>query len=335
MGRRRKPRFFADGVLVVNKPEGPTSHDVVDRLRRRFRPARLGHAGTLDPFASGVLLLVFNQATRLAELLGSGDKVYHGVIALGRATDTGDPTGRVSEERPVPPLSPEQVRAALAGLEGPRMQAPPAFSAAKHRGRPLYSYARAGRPVKKPPKPIVVHQARFIALGDRELEFEMRVGRGAYVRSLAEDLARELGTVGHLQRLERTLSWPFTSQEAVELEQALTATPGELEELMLPIAEALARMGLPRLELDEDRAWQLRQGQILPWAELAAASESEPEPGQPFYVVTPQGELVAVLRRLEAGQERPGRRYQSIRVFPERPAGGLGYEASASACGAE
>ncbi len=335
MGRRRKPRFFADGLLVVNKPEGPTSHDLVDRLRRRFRPARLGHAGTLDPFASGVLLLVFNQATRLADLLGSGDKLYRGVIELGRATDTGDPTGRVSEEKPVPPLSPEQVRAALAGMEGPRMQAPPAFSAAKHRGRPLYSYARAGRPVKKPPKPIMVHQARLIELGEGELEFEMRLSRGAYVRSLAEDLARELGTVGHLRRLVRVSSWPFTVQEAVELEQALTATPPELEEMMFSIAGALARMGLPRLELDEDRAWQLRQGQILSRAELMVGPEQEPEQGQPFYVVTPGGELVAVLRRLEAGQERPGRYYQTIRVFPERPSGRPGYEASASACGAE
>ena len=335
MGRRRKPRFFADGVLVVNKHAGPTSHDVVDRLRRRFRPARLGHAGTLDPFATGVLLLVFNQATRLADLIGSGDKLYRGVVGLGRATDTGDPTGRISEERPVPAISPEQARAALVGLEGLRMQAPPPFSAAKHRGRPLYSYARAGRPVKKPPKPIVVHQARLIALKGEELEFEMRLSRGAYVRSLAEDLARELGTVGHLLRLERVSSWPFSVGEALELERVLTATPAELEEMMLSVAEALARLGLPRLELDEDRAWQLRQGQILSRDELVSGPAPEPEAGQPFYVVTPQGEPVAVLRRLEADQEQPGRYYQTIRVFPERPPGRPGYEASASACGAE
>lgn len=331
--RRRKPSFFADGVLVVNKPAGPTSHDVVDRLRRRFRPAKLGHTGTLDPFATGVLVLAFNRATRMTGLLGAGDKTYAGTASLGTATDTGDPTGQVTQTAPVPEISPEQARAALASLEGERMQAPPAYSAAKHQGKPLYAYARQGVAVEKPARTISVGQIKLKALEPGEIAFELTCSRGTYVRSLAEDLARELGTVGHLKELTRLASAPFTLGEALELEEALDLSAGELAQRLVDLSLALERAGLPAVRVDEDIAWQLRQGMILP-REALLEPGSGPARGA-FRVLDPEDELVAVLRWLEPGERRPGRDYESMRVFPEQDQGRLQEQTSASALGAE
>ncbi len=334
MRRRGKPRFLEDGVLVVDKPEGPTSHDVVAALRRRFKPAKLGHAGTLDPFASGVLVLAFNQATRLAELWGAGRKVYRGVLALGRATDTGDPTGEVTAEAPVPELEPAQVEAALQGLVGRRMQRPPAYSAVKHRGRPLYSYARAGQEVTKPPRPITVHAAVLHGMEPGRIDFELTCSRGTYVRSLAEDLARELGSVGHLASLRRLASLPFTAEEGVGLDEALDLGPAELAARLLTTSHALARCGLPAVEVDDDAAWRLRQGSTLAREELSGPG-LEPRPGLAFRVLGPEGELVAVLRWVEPGSGKARRDYENIRVFPERAQQRGGCKASASALGAE
>ncbi len=316
MGRRRQPRFSADGVLVVDKPEGPTSHDVVARLRRRFKPAKLGHAGTLDPFASGVLVLAFNRATRLLELLGAGRKVYRGTIALGAATDTGDPTGQVVRTAPVPELERGRVEAVLAALVGARLQAPPAYSAAKHQGRPLYAWAREGVAVQKPPRRISIARAELLGMGPDWLEMEIECSRGTYVRALAEDIAAALGGEGHLSRLRREASLPFTAGQALGLDRAAGLDDDGLEDALMGASEALARCGLPAAELDEDSAWQLRQGQVLE-AGLFAAAAGGAE-GQAFRVLGPDGELVAVLRWLGPGERRPGRDYETIRVFPER-----------------
>ncbi len=332
MSRRNKAAFFADGVLVVDKPAGPTSHDVVQKLRRRYKPSKLGHAGTLDPFATGVLVLLFNRATRMANLLGGGDKLYGGVISLGAATDTGDPTGQVIADRPAPELDERQAAEALRALEGPREQVPPAYSAAKHQGKPLYAYAREGVQVQKPPRPITVHSARLTGLAPGEISFEMLCSRGTYVRSLAEDLAQDLGTVGHLKQLCRLASAPFALSEALGLDEALDLGPAELAERMVPLGAALARCGLPAVEVDEDLAWRIRQGEIIPRAELLGGDDSTAR--SPFRVER-RGELVAVLRWLEPGEKRPGRDYESIRVFPEPQQSRLSSKSSASAMVAE
>lgn len=331
---RGRPRFLADGVLVLDKPAGPTSHDAVERLRRRFGPAKLGHAGTLDPFATGVLVMAFNQATRLTDLLGAGRKVYQARLALGRATDTGDHTGQVVAEAPAPELARPAVEAALASLVGERMQAPPSYSAAKHQGRPLYAYARQGVEVAKPPRPITVHEARLLGMGPDWLEFVMACSRGTYVRALGEDLARALGTVGCLSALARLESSPFGLDEAVGLDEALDWTPAELEGRLVPPRAALARGGVPEVGLSDDQAWQLERGRILPREELLAAAPGMRTEG-PFMALSPEGRLVAVLRWLAPGEGKPGRDYETIRVFPESGQPEAGDEASASALGAE
>ena len=318
MGRRRKARFFTDGVLLVNKPEGITSHDVVARLRARYGPEKIGHAGTLDPFASGMLVLAFNRTTKLMDLLGTGRKEYLARLSLGAATDTGDPTGEVIKKAAVPELSTEQIERALAALEGPRMQAPPAYSAAKHQGKPLYAYARQGKKVQKPPKPIQIDEARLVEAKDGLITFRVRCSRGTYVRSLAEDLAEDLGTVGHLICLMRTASEPFRLKDAVELEAALDLGPQGLKEAMLDTSRALEHCGVPSLVLDDERVWELRQGRILSRQVLLEAPGGNKAINGPFRVLSLAGELVAVLRWLGPGEMRPGRDYESIRVFPER-----------------
>lgn len=331
--RRRNPRCTASGVLLVDKPAGPTSHDVVEGLRRRFQPGKVGHAGTLDPFATGLLVLAFNQATRLLDLLGSGQKLYRATLVLGQATDTGDPTGQVIATSPVPELEPALVAAALKGLEGSRMQAPPAFSAAKHLGRPLYSYARAGIEVQKPPRPITVYQARLLGIDRGLVDFDVRCSRGTYLRTLAQELAQALGGVGHLESLRRQESAPFGVDDALPLDLALDLEQARLEEALLPLDQALDRCGLPALVLDEDLAWQLRQGRILPRDTLDPAGQTRPDEGGAFRVLDQDGELAAVLRWLTPEQRRPGRDYETIRVFSGQA--GRGGEASASALGAE
>lgn len=336
MKRRGKARFLADGVLFIDKPAGPTSHDVVERLRRRLVPERVGHTGTLDPFATGLLVLAFNQATRLSELLGAGSKLYRAELALGQATDTGDRTGQVVAEAPVPELAAAAVTAALKAQEGQRMQAPPAYSAAKHQGRPLYAYARDGVQVQKPPRPITVHRAELVALEPEAITFDMLCSRGTYVRTLGEELARALGSVGHLRALRRLASCPFTVEEAIGLELAQDLEPEELARRLAPLPAVLDRCGLPVAELDEERAWWLRQGRVLPREILLGHPRGEHAAGRPFQVRDQAGGLVAVLRWLGPDEARPERDYETIRVFPEAGQTDRGeLQPSASAHGAE
>ena len=308
---------------------------MVDRLRRRFKPGKLGHTGTLDPFATGVLVMAFNQATRLSNLLGAGRKVYRGRLALGRATDSGDCQGQVTAEAPVPEFRREAAEKVLSGLQGQRLQKPPAFSAAKHQGRPLYAYARQGVTVDKPGKPIEIHEARLLDLDREGLEFEIACSRGTYVRSLGEEIARDLGTVGHLERLSRLESSPFTRDEALELDQALGLELEDLEQKLIPISRALARCGLPAARLDEERAWQIRHGRLLPPQMLLAGADPGLAEAGAFRVLSERDELVAVLRWLSPEQRRPGRSYETIRVFQPAMAEGNESRAGLAASGAE
>jgi tRNA pseudouridine55 synthase len=205
--------------LVVDKPVGITSHDVVAMVRAVTGVPKVGHTGTLDPFATGVLPVALGGGTRLIQFLDEDLKVYDATIALGAATDTGDPTGQVSYEAPVPELSRERVEEVLASFRGPRMQVPPAHSAVKHKGRPLYAYAREGRPVQVEARPIRIDQIDLLDMGPAMLRVRIRCGRGTYARVLADEIAQALGTAGHLSALRRDQSGPFQLDRAVTLSQ--------------------------------------------------------------------------------------------------------------------
>ena len=231
-----------DGVLVIDKPAGPTSHDMVDRVRRSLRLRRVGHTGTLDPFATGVLPLCLGKATRLARFLGAGDKVYEATIRLGFATTTDDLTGTpVAEAQPVD-LDEEEIRAGLTRLEGSYDQVPPAYSARRVGGRRLYELARRGEAGPRPAKPITVHAIRLLGLTDDRLEVEVRCSSGTYVRALARDLGADLGPGGHLTALRRTRSGSFGLDHAVSGDDLADA-----RERVIPLEQLLPELPAVRV----------------------------------------------------------------------------------------
>ncbi|MEC8424833.1 MAG: tRNA pseudouridine(55) synthase TruB, partial [Myxococcota bacterium] len=205
------------GFMVIDKPAGLTSHDVVSVVRALTMTRRVGHTGTLDPFATGVLPIALGGATRLIQFLDESQKVYVATVELGMSTETGDATGPVRAEAPVPTLDRARVAAVLEAFTGPLMQKPHAYSAVKVAGRRLYEYARAGESVDVPARPITVHGWEILELGASRLRLRVRCGRGTYVRVLAEELAVALGTCGHLSALRREQSGPFHLGTAVDM----------------------------------------------------------------------------------------------------------------------
>lgn len=219
--------------MVVDKPAGPTSHDVVDAVRRALAERRVGHTGTLDPFASGVLPVCVGQATRLARFLTDGEKAYRATVRLGFATDTDDATGTpLSEARPVD-VTDAAVRAACARLVGTLPQVPPAFSAKKVDGERLYALARAGRPVPREAVTVTVHAIDVVSRERDAIEMDVRCGAGTYVRAIARDLGEILGTGGHLTALRRTRSGGFGLDAAVTLDRLAPGALRPLEALLV------------------------------------------------------------------------------------------------------
>jgi tRNA pseudouridine55 synthase len=212
------------GVIAVDKPCGMTSHDVVDHLRRITGEGRVGHAGTLDPAATGLLLVCVGPATRLSDALMAGDKTYEARVVFGTATDTDDAEGAVIAAAPLPAelASADFARAVLAGFIGEQEQMPPRFSAIKKGGKKAYELARAGKPVELEPRRITIHALRLVEVGAGHWDFEARVSKGTYLRSLARDIGEAVGSRAHLGALRRTRSG------AVSVEQAHTLT--KLEE---------------------------------------------------------------------------------------------------------
>lgn len=205
--------------LVVDKPAGITSHDVVAMVRAVTGVQKVGHTGTLDPFATGVLALALGGATRLIPYIDEDLKIYDATIQLGAATDTGDPTGQVIRELPIPPLDPEGVAAVLAGFHGVMMQAPPRYSAVKVRGRPLYAYAREGKDVEAAPRPTRIDRIELVEFAPDRLRVRIECGKGTYARVLADEIATALGTAGHLCALRRDRSGPFLVGDALQVSQ--------------------------------------------------------------------------------------------------------------------
>lgn len=256
-----------DGILVIDKPAGLTSHDVVNRVRRLAQQRRVGHAGTLDPMATGVLLVCLGQATRIAEYLAGSAKAYRARARLGESTDTQDAMGQVVARRPVS-VTRADVEAAIAALRGPIRQVPPMYSALKHQGRALYKLARAGVTVEREPREVTIHALTLTLFEPPDLEFVVECSAGTYVRTLAHDVGEMLGCGAHLTALRREASGTYGVADAVSPDalEALAGT-GAWTQYVVPIARALA--GWPALYLEELEAQRLANGQPVPWpAEL-------------------------------------------------------------------
>lgn len=250
-----------DGIYNINKAPGMTSHDVVARVRRLTHLKRVGHAGTLDPAATGVLPICVGQATRVAEYLSESGKAYRATIRFGAVTDTYDAEGTVVRESPVA-LSREVIEAALPAFLGPQMQVPPAFSAIKRGGQPVYKLARAGEDVTMEPRPITIYALRVVAWESPDLTLDVDCGKGTYIRSLAYDLGERLGPGAHLAALVRTRSGPFTLSQCLTLEALEAAlADGRWRDYLYAPDEALLERRAAILGPDHEAS--LRNGQLL------------------------------------------------------------------------
>ncbi len=250
------------GLLVLNKPAGKSSHSAVYAVRRMTGEKRIGHAGTLDPLATGVLVLCLGQAARVSEYLVDHDKTYRATVRLGVETDTYDATGETIAFHPVD-VSPEQITSALRSFLGKSLQRPPAHSAVQRDGVRAYKLARRGIVVEMEPREIEIMAITLRSIQDDEVEFDVHCSKGTYIRSLAHDLGQKLGTGAHLHALTRLASGPFTLEQSVTLEEVeRLVAANELERYLIPMDRALTRF--PELRLDAARAWGVRNGQYIP-----------------------------------------------------------------------
>jgi tRNA pseudouridine55 synthase len=303
--RKRRGRPL-DGWLIIDKPPGLTSTDVVNRVKRAFDAQKAGHGGTLDPLATGVLPIAFGHATKTVPYVMDGTKVYRFTLRLGEARDTDDADGQVTAASPVRP-SDDELRAALPRFVGDIMQVPPAFSAIKVAGERAYDMAREGRPPDLPPRPARVDRFELLERpGPDHAVFEVQSGKGVYMRSLARDLAAACGTLGHIAALRRLRVGPFTDALSIPLDNCGTgpdmsrASP----DLLLPVATALA--DIPALALTEAEAFGLSNGQAISLIDLMGRIPATAQPDGGLARAMAGGRVIG-LCRLEDGWLKPER----------------------------
>ncbi|HMO50562.1 MAG TPA: tRNA pseudouridine(55) synthase TruB [Kiritimatiellia bacterium] len=224
-----------DGVLLVDKPSGFTSHDVVAKVRGHFRIKKVGHGGTLDPMATGLLILLTGRGTRLSGQVMGADKTYEGVMRLGATTDTQDADGQVLEVRPAENVTTENIKAEMLKRIGDQMQTPPMVSAIKKNGVPLYKLARKGEVVEREPRFIHVYQFTLDERNGPDVRFTLRCTKGTYVRTLCADIGEALGCGAHLSALRRTASGSFSIAEALPLRDLLLLSPDDVLQRIIPM----------------------------------------------------------------------------------------------------
>jgi tRNA pseudouridine55 synthase len=280
-----------DGVLIVDKEEGETSSRVVRKVKKLLEVSKVGHAGTLDPFATGLLLVLAGQGTKLSPYLVAGDKTYLGTLTLGTETDTLDRTGRVTSVKPVPKLDPELVRERAKAFVGETEQTPPSFSALKVQGKRAYALARKGLPVTLQKRRVRVSQWSVLSLDLPDVTFTVVCSSGTYVRSLAADLGKALGVGAHLKTLRRTAVGPYRVEDAVcsgDLDNG--AIEETLRGKIIPLREALPHF--TEVEVDTRTALQVRRGYQPGWEELG---KKAPFPREEVKLVSGP-DLVALVR---------------------------------------
>jgi tRNA pseudouridine55 synthase len=282
-----------DGALLLDKPLGVSSNAALQKVKKIFGAKKAGHAGTLDPLASGLLLVLFGEATKFAALLLDADKEYLATVKLGERTATADAEGEVLETKPVR-VSEPQVLAVLQRFCGSIEQLPPMHSALKRGGVPLYKLARRGESVERAPRRVQIVELEKIALQPPLLEIRVRCSKGTYIRTLAEDLGKALGTVAHLSSLRRTASGSFNVRDALGPESLQALPAGERRRCVLPLEQLLG--DLPRTKLDATAESRLRNGQALSMPGLAAGIRA---------VLRPDGSVIGLARSDAHGALRP------------------------------
>jgi tRNA pseudouridine55 synthase len=244
----------------VDKPAGISSNDVVQQAKRLFGAQKVGHTGSLDPLATGVLPLCFGEATKFSQYLLDANKTYWTRIRLGVSTETGDADGEVIAQVDATAITQTQVSDALETFVGEIEQIPSMYSALKHQGQPLYKLARQGIEVERAPRTVTIYSAELLQFAEAYIELRVHCSKGTYIRSLAEDLGAALGCGGHVSALRRLAAGPYAEAQAVTLEQVSEiGDPQEMDALLLPVASAV--VSLPSVRLHEDTAHYVRQGQ--------------------------------------------------------------------------
>jgi tRNA pseudouridine55 synthase len=268
------------GIIVLDKPRGLTSNGALQRVRKAFGAKSAGHVGTLDPMATGMLPLCLDEATKVIAEVESGGKCYEFTVELGARTDTGDAEGEVVQRAAVPSLDAARVEAALVGFRGMQQQVPPMYSALKREGRPLYELARQGIEVERAARTIEIRRLELLALREAAIDLVCECAKGTYIRVLGEDIARSLGTVGHLTKLRRTWVEPFQHLPMCSLEAALAGAPQGQH--LLPADVAL--QGLARAALTWEQVAAVRHGQAI-----QSPSHPEPRQGRRVRIYAPDG----------------------------------------------
>jgi len=285
-----------NGVLIVDKPAGCTSHDVVQRVRKAIRQRSVGHAGTLDPLATGVLVVAIGEGTKLVSHLQSDDKWYEVSIALGAETDSLDADGKITDTAEVPSLDRPAVERALLPFIGRHLQTAPKLSAIKVGGTPLHRRMRRGEDVEAPKREVELHEAIVVDIGPDMIVLRLHCGKGYYVRSLARDLARALGTLGHVMQLRRTASGPFSIDAALYGDEM---TAEAIEANLIPLRDACGT--LRRVELSDEGVAHARHGRPIGPEVVVDEGWREAPPEESLALFGPDGEPVALGRRVDQG----------------------------------
>jgi tRNA pseudouridine55 synthase len=292
------------GILNVNKPAGRTSREVVDYVERLTRPDRAGHAGTLDPLATGVLVICVGRATRLIEYVQRMTKQYRATFLLGRRSDTDDVEGQVTEIPDAAQPTAAMVDQVLPQFVGQIQQRPPAHSAVKVAGRRAYDLARRGQAIQLAPRPVTIHRLAVCRYEYPELELEIECGSGTYVRALGRDLAAALGTGAVMSALQRTAVGGFRIEDAAAIDDL---TADALPRLMQPAIAAVAE--LPRVELTDAQSIEIRNGRPIAAPRVKPQMGSETGAAAEWAAVDSAGHLVAILREKHAGQLWPAKNF--------------------------
>jgi len=285
-----------DGVLTIKKESGWTSHDVVAKVRHLLGGVKVGHAGTLDPAATGVLPLLIGRGTRIAEYLVEWDKEYRAVLRLGETTDTQDATGTVLTRHATDLVTPEAIHAVVGRFRGPIEQVPPMYSAVKVGGVPLYKSARAGKTIARDARTIVIHALEVEAIQERDVTLRVICSKGTYVRTLCADMGEALGVGGHMLALERRRVGPLTIEQALTVDEVVTRHAlGRLGDDLLSLDRALDQLGI--VVVDDQTADRVRHGASVPAAKILrweGVADGERESHALIRIHDTDGRLVAI-----------------------------------------
>lgn len=307
MPRNRRGREL-DAIVLLDKPQGLSSNQALQRVRRLFDARKAGHTGSLDPLATGMLPVCFGQATKICGLLLSSAKTYEVTAQLGTATDTGDAEGTVSAQAAVPAFDADRLARTLARFRGPIRQVPPMYSALKHEGQRLYTLARAGQTVARAPRDVVIHELAVLAAEASTLSLRVHCSKGTYIRTLVEDIAADLGTLGHVTVLRRVSVEPFEGLPMHSLEAIEALDMVAREALLLPTDQGLLR--LPAVSLPGAAAQRLLEG-------VGVDCPAGTLQGELLRVYAQPGGFVGLARADAQGQLRPERMFPGL-----QPAGG-------------